>query len=110
MSEDRELEEIKQRMLERMMSPPSKPDILRGGVVNVLTDVNFDQAVSGATLPLLVDFWVDWCMPCKSMAPVVEAMARDRDCSGLTSTSSQRPSGLHQRKDPTLESSESATS
>ncbi len=77
MSEDRELEEIKRRMLERMMSPPPKQSILRDGIVNVLTDANFDQAVAGATRPLLVDFWADWCMPCKSMAPVVEAMARD---------------------------------
>jgi hypothetical protein len=40
MSEDRELEEIKRRMLERMTSPPSKSNILRDGVVNVLTDKN----------------------------------------------------------------------
>jgi thioredoxin 1 len=77
MSEDKELEEIKRRMLERMMSQPSKPNILQSGTVTALTDLNFDQAISGVTLPILVDFWADWCMPCKTMAPVVEAMARD---------------------------------
>ena len=38
MSEDRELEEIKRRMLEEMMGKQSSPSILQGGVVNVLTN------------------------------------------------------------------------
>ncbi|MCX6650028.1 MAG: thioredoxin [Candidatus Bathyarchaeota archaeon] len=59
------------------MVKQSTPSILQGGVVNVITDANFDKAVSGALRPLLVDFWADWCMPCKMMAPVVETLARD---------------------------------
>ncbi len=42
-----------------------------------LTDSNFEAQVEQSDLPVLVDFWADWCMPCKMVAPTIEALAND---------------------------------
>lgn len=44
-----------------------------------LTDANFEQEVLQAPKPVLVDFWAEWCMPCKMIAPTVEEIAREYD-------------------------------
>jgi thioredoxin 1 len=42
-----------------------------------LKDSDFDKAITEAKGVALVDFWAQWCMPCKMIAPVLEAVAND---------------------------------
>ena len=39
------------------------------------TDSNFENEVLGASEPVLVDFWAEWCMPCQILAPTIDEVA-----------------------------------
>jgi thioredoxin 1 len=43
--------------------------------VTSLTESTFDEEIAGASEPLLVDFWAEWCGPCKIVAPVLDEIA-----------------------------------
>lgn len=56
--------------------------MLWGGIfmseyVHSTSDANFDKDVLKSETPVLVDFWAEWCQPCKMIGPIVEEIARE---------------------------------
>ena len=42
-----------------------------------VTDSDFDEKVLKSDVPVLVDFWAEWCMPCKMIAPILEELSEE---------------------------------
>lgn len=72
-----------------------------------VTDDSFESDVIGASKPVLVDFWAEWCGPCKQMGPDLEALSDDMS-DALTiakidiSDNPEVPAKFHVRGIPTL--------
>ena len=46
---------------------------------HIITDSNFDEEIKNSPVPVLVDFWAEWCGPCKMVGPILEEISNEME-------------------------------
>jgi thioredoxin 1 len=59
-----------------MVLPHERTTTVAAGIIT-LTDATFDETVQGSDKPIVVDFWAEWCGPCKQIAPILKEIATE---------------------------------
>jgi thioredoxin 1 len=62
---------------DRAQFAPRIPEEPMSEHIHHVTDDTFEPEVLQSQLPVLVDYWAEWCGPCKTVAPIIEEVARD---------------------------------
>ena len=48
-----------------------------------ITDANFDELVLKSSKPVMVDFWAEWCGPCRMLGPIIEEVSKDYEVKAI---------------------------
>ncbi|MDI9619938.1 MAG: thioredoxin [Candidatus Nezhaarchaeota archaeon] len=70
--EDVELERLKAKKIKELLSPRKEGP---SGVIHADSE-SFRELLEKETRPVLVDFWAEWCAPCRMLAPIIEGLAK----------------------------------
>jgi thioredoxin 1 len=69
------------KILQRLFGKANEPEPQTGEGTSPIhvTDIDFQSQILDSDLPVVVDFWAPWCMPCRMVAPILDRLAKDYD-------------------------------